>query len=319
MATNWLFNQFTDVIQKLRAIPSTGEGQAERDACLKALANLQAMSVDGRLAKFDYTTLPQARYGWGKPPHGPTLEFIERWLPSIQSRLERFSALAPLLSQVSRDPVPDAPLAPYWRNVWLPVIDAVSIVGMLEEFRPRKFIEIGSGNSTRFACMGVAALSLDCAITSIDAYPNTTVAAAPDVLIRAPLQGTSLDLFSELNPGDLVWLDGSHYSFSNTDVSVFFMEVLPRLESGVIVGVHDIPLPWDYPPDWNYQYYNELQMMGSFLIGAGDRIECLFPAFYVNCINKNLRSSLDPIWNLPAFAEYFDDLGGGGAFWFRMR
>lgn len=319
MAANWLFDQFTDVIQKLTAMPLTGGNQVERDACVKALADLQAMSVNGLIAKFDYTCLPQSQYGWGKPPHGPTLELIERWLPSIQSRLERFSALAPLLSQVSRDPVPDAPLAPYWRNVWLPVIDALSIVGMMEEFRPRRFIEIGSGNSTRFACMGKAALSLDCVITSIDAYPNGTVAAAPDVLIRASLQGTSLDPFSQLEPGDLVWLDGSHYCFSNTDVSVFFMDVLPRLKPGVVVGIHDIPLPWDYPPDWSYHFYNELQMMATLLIGAGDRIECMFPSLYINCINSKLRSILDPIWNLPELSEDFENLKGGGAFWFRIR
>lgn len=48
---------------------------------------------------------------------------------------------------------------------------------------------------------------------------------------------------------DVVFLDGSHRVFMNNDASVFFLDGLPRLPPGVLVGVHDIFLPEDYGPD----------------------------------------------------------------------
>ena len=48
----------------------------------------------------------------------------------------------------------------------------------------------------------------------------------------------------------MVFFDGSHRTFMNSDATVFFLEVLPTLPAGTLVGIHDIYLPDDYPADW---------------------------------------------------------------------
>jgi hypothetical protein len=72
----------------------------------------------------------------------------------------------------------------------------------------------------------------------------------------AALPGTAYStvaIFDRLQAGDVLFLDGLHRGFMNSDVTGFMLDVLPRLRPGVLVYVHDIPLPWDYPDmftDW---------------------------------------------------------------------
>jgi hypothetical protein len=190
---------------------------------------------------------------------------------------------------------------------------------MIDEFKPKMFVEIGSGNSTRFARFASQHLSTDTHVTSIDAYPEDTIKAYPDALFAQGLEEMDLRYFEQLSPGDIVWMDGSHRAFSNTDVTVFFLDVIPRLQPGVIIGVHGIPLPWDYPPSWEQYYFNELFVMCAYLIGSKNTLEYLYPAFYINNINLQLREILQPIWDLQAVKNLQDLKGGGGAFWFRQR
>ena len=59
-----------------------------------------------------------------------------------------------------------------------------------------------------------------------------------------------LDFFSQLGPGDVLFIDSSHTVKIGGDVNYLFLEVLPRLKPGVIVHVHDIFFPFDYRRDW---------------------------------------------------------------------
>jgi Methyltransferase domain len=275
----------------------------------------QLKDKDGHVARFLYKTKPAVRYGWGRKPANKYFEreFKER-TPAFRARLERYASLAPFFSKVLRES--DGTKMPYWKNQLLPVIDAVSICGMMEEFQPRRFVEIGSGNSTRFACLAKE-LAPQCEVISIDGFPGDTIAAFPDRMIKQRLQDADLSIFGMLEANDIVWMDGSHHCFSDTDVAAFFMDVMPSLAPGVIVGVHDIPLPWDYPPEWGSTYFNELQVMAAYLVGGGKAIEYLLPAFYLNNIDMESRAILDPIWGLPALAAPLQEVSGGGAFWFK--
>ncbi len=196
------------------------------------------------------------------------------------------------------------------------MIDAVSIVGVFREFQPRYFVEVGSGSSTRFAKYAAAKYCPSCQIVSIDAYPGDTIKALPDKLIGHGLQDADLDLFQRLEPGDVVWNDGSHIAYSNSDVSVFVMDVLPRMRPGVVIGIHDLPLPWDYPPGMCELLFNELQVVSAFLLGARDRIEILLPCFFANYIDSRLQELTKPIREMPA-VQGLRELDGGGALWFR--
>src|SRR5262249_13315340 len=157
------------------------------------------------------------------------------------ARLDRFVALA--------DPLAGIPLrgdpadgAPYWDNGWLPPLDALGLYGFLAEHNPRRYVEVGSGNSTRFARRAIADPRLSTRITSIDPAPRAHIDPLCDVVVRQPLERADLGLFADLAAGDVVFLDGSHRAFMGSDVTVFFFEVLPRLPAGVLVHVHDIVL-----------------------------------------------------------------------------
>jgi hypothetical protein len=89
-----------------------------------------------------------------------------------------------------------------------------------------------------------------------------------DSVIRRPLEELDLSIFDDLEPGDFLFIDSSHRTFSNSDVTVVFMDVLPRLRTGVIVHFHDIFWPYDYLPEWANQYYSEQYLLHSYLLGA---------------------------------------------------
>ena len=64
---------------------------------------------------------------------------------------------------------------PYYRNLFLPGLDAVSLYCLLAEAKPNTYLEIGSGNSTKFARQGIVDNNLNTRIVSIDPYPRAEI------------------------------------------------------------------------------------------------------------------------------------------------
>jgi len=311
---------FLEALHREAAESLSGQGSEQAKAVLSRIDTMMEWTQQGRLASFLYPTLPRIRYGWDRKPAWSWMESrLEHGRDVIAEHLLMAPLFLDFFAGIQRDRPESDDGKPYWRNMYLPVIDAVSLCTMLGRYRPARFVEIGSGNSTRFARAFVDWADLPTRITSIDRFPGITVRSMPHEMISQSLQEADLTLFHHLQAGDVVWLDGSHHVFSDTDVSVFFMELLPLFPVGTIVGIHDIQLPWDYPPGWERFYFNETFALASFLVGAKDRVEYLLPCFYANVIRKDLRAMLDPIWQLPALQEPMGELDGGGAFWFRVR
>ncbi|HNA64026.1 MAG TPA: hypothetical protein PKZ51_04845, partial [Saprospiraceae bacterium] len=78
-----------------------------------------------------------------------------------------------------------------------------------------------------------------------------------DKIIRHPLENIDFDVVSALNENDILFVDNSHRILPNSDSMVFFLEVLPKLKKGVIVHLHDIYLPYDYPQFMCNRFYSE--------------------------------------------------------------
>ena len=108
-------------------------------------------------------------------------------------------------------------------------------------------------------------------IVSIDPQPRAEVDELCDRVLRVPLEAADLSVFDELSDGDVLFFDGSHRTFMNSDATVFFLEVLPRLADGVLVGVHDVFLPYDYPRDFADRYYSEQYLLAAHLIAGNPR------------------------------------------------
>ena len=144
-------------------------------------------------------------------------------------------------------------------------------------------------------------------VVSIDPNPRAEVDGICDEVIRSPVESVDLSVFDRLGSGDMLYVDNSHRAFMNSDVTVVFLDVLPRLAPGVLVGLDDIYLPRDYPPEWRYRYYSEQYLLASLLLGDGDTLRIELPCAYAGQ-DHELRDVLQ--------AEVPADLPRGGtSFW----
>ncbi|MBP2708419.1 class I SAM-dependent methyltransferase [Microbispora sp. RL4-1S] len=260
----------------------------------------------------DHPGRPEPRFGYGRPDHPGVTELLERGRDRYRQRLGRFLTLSDDLASI---PVRDRPggTTPYWDNGWLPPLDALALYGLLVEAAPRRYVEIGSGNSTKFARRAVRRHGLPTSITSIDPAPRAHIDALCDRVVRTPLEQADPAVFAELEAGDVVFLDGSHRVLMGSDVTVFFFEILPLLRPGVLVHLHDILLPRDYPPEWRWRYYSEQYLLAAFLLGGRDRYEVELPGAFVQG-DDDLRGLVEPLWRrLGVVHDYLPS-----SFWFRV-
>ena len=136
-----------------------------------------------------------------------------------------------------------------------------------------------------------------------------------DEVVRRPFQDVGEAILDVLAPGDMVFQDGSHQLFTNTDATVFDTEVLPVLPAGTTYGVHGISLPNDYPDVWRRRFYNEQYLVASYLLAGAGGDPVLFPCAYVSN-DPQLSARLSGIFDLPGLAGLKPQ---GGAFWMRRR
>jgi hypothetical protein len=186
---------------------------------------------------------------------------------------------------------------------------------MVATGEPQTYCEIGSGNSTKFAALARRSHSPATRFISIDPVPRAEVDLLCDMVIRQPLQECELSIFESLRAGDILFLDGSHRVLQNSDVNVFFLEVLPEIQPGVLIHIHDISWLWDYPSVWSKRMYSEQYMLGVLLLYSADSFEILLPNAYVSS-HPDLMSMFDLLWKAPALQGI---QAWGGSFWFRKR
>ena len=204
---------------------------------------------------------------------------------------------------------------PYWRNDYLGGLDPVTLYAFLSLNNPRVYLEIGSGNSTKFARKAIEDQHLQTRILSIDPHPRAEIDRLCDAVRRERLEETDLSIFNTLASGDILFVDGSHRVLMNSDVTVVFLEILPRLRPGVLVYIDDIYLPLDYPPEWIARNYSEQYLLAVLLLAGATRYEIVLPCGFVSD-DAELMKILDPLWNDGPLAEA---AGSGNGFWLRIR
>lgn len=252
------------------------------------------MAAKIKIGNYDYTCQP--RWGFGRPTHPRLTAIIERGRGDYTRQIERFVGLADHFAAIPLEAPEDSPL-PRWMNPWFTALDGIALTGMLVRHDPRLFIEVGSGNSTKFARHAIAAKGLRTKIVSIDPQPRAEVDALCDEVIRAPAEFVDPAVFARLKPGDILFIDSSHRSLENSDVTTLFLEVLPELPAGVIVHIHDLYLPYDYPPQAEGLMYNEQYLLAALLLGESKWLEPAFPNYFV-VQDPQLSARLAPIWQV---------------------
>jgi hypothetical protein len=101
----------------------------------------------------------------------------------------------------------------------------------------------------------------------------------------------------------------------NSDATVFFLEILPRLQPGVIVHIHDIYLPYDYPQFMCDRFYSEQYTLAAFILANPLRYSTLLPNYFIS-EDKELSDILLPIWNHPNLKDVEKH---GGSYWMKLN
>jgi hypothetical protein len=266
----------------------------------------------GQLIALDYRVRPETRWGYGRPPHHLLAAMVETGRARYRETIASWAAYGDAFERIPIHAGGD-PVAPHWLNGWLPALDAAALYGFIANGKPAHYVEIGSGHSTRFARRAIGDHALSTTITSIDPHPRAEIDALCDRVVRAGLESADLSLFDDLAAGDIVFFDGSHRAFQNSDVTVFFLDVLPRLRPGVLVHVHDVYLPDDYPPSLHERYYSEQYLLAGYLLGARERVEIMMPNAFVTR-DAELSGTVAKLWSPPSLSALERH---GGSFWFR--
>ncbi len=258
--------------------------------------------------RFDYRYDLESRWGFSRPPHELLQKQIDAHQANYGALLQSMAAQLPDFLKIAY--TLELGIEPAWDNAWLPALDGMAIYHFLVSRKPKLYREVGSGNSTKFAHRARRDHSLATQLVSIDPQPRAEIDSVCDEVVRQPLENADLSVFSRLQRGDVLFIDNSHRAFTNSDVTVFFLDVLPRLPDGVIVGIHDICLPFDYPPSWRYRYYNEQYLLACYLLAQRSGLQVRLPSHYLSQKWPELMEPLRPLWSAqPNVPPY------GCAFW----
>ena len=201
-------------------------------------------------------------------------------------------------------------------NTSIGLSDTFLINFMLRIYKPKKYIEVGSGYSSA-AALDTNEYYLDgkTQMEFIEPYPDLLYSLLKEsdkekvAIHPQKLQDISLEVFKNLHNGDILFIDSTHVSKSGSDVNYLFFHILPCLESGVLVHLHDIFYPWDYPKEWiKKNGWNEMYLLRAFL-QYNSEWDIIFFNHYMAEKHKDLYHQE---WRKQS------DLGGG-SFWMRKK
>ncbi|OQA01078.1 MAG: hypothetical protein BWY70_00501 [Bacteroidetes bacterium ADurb.Bin408] len=259
----------------------------------------------------DYKVHMTPRWGHGKPPHKRLYTIIDEHRAAYKLLLEKALMYKDRFWAIKNADTETDAAQPAWNNSFLPGLDIVMLYTILSEYKPGKYIEIGSGNSTKVAYKAATENNPGMEIISVDPMPRAEIDRLATMVVRHPFENTDLSLLSTLNAGDVLFVDNSHRLFPNSDATVFFMEVLPELNKGVIVHIHDVYLPYDYPQFMCDRGYSEQYGLAAFLMANPAKYKPLMPCYFVS-EDAALSAVLAPLWE----HKYLSSVEKhGGSFW----
>lgn len=150
-------------------------------------------------------------------------------------------------------------------------MDARLLHYFLQKNKPRKIIEIGSGNSTLLTYNTKLMFNLDVDIICIEPYPSNYLKdlhkTGKITLIENCLENVDLNIFTTLTENDILFIDSSHVLKLDSDVMFYFTKIFPLLNKNVLIHIHDIFFPYDYPLEWlkEGRFWNEQYFLYTFL------------------------------------------------------
>jgi len=239
----------------------------------------------------------------------PQLELLASFVARFRDEYARFPPAAT-----------GSPATYYVRNGMFESVDGEILYCMIRHLWPSRVVEIGSGFSTYLAAQAIARNRQDddrytCELVAIEPYPNPTLRAGFKGLSRllaTPVQEVPITEFSSLKENDVLFIDSSHVLKIGSDVRYEYLEILPRLAKGVLVHIHDIFLPAEYPRRWlrERRFYNEQYLLQAFL-AFNTAFEVLWAGSFMHLRYPDTLAA--------AFPSYEPTTVWPGSFWLRRR
>ena len=150
--------------------------------------------------------------------------------------------------------------------------DAEIYYQIIRFFKPKKIVEIGSGQSTLISLEAIKKNKLEnnssTKLICIEPYENNWLENLGIEVMRKKIEDVDLDLCKNLEANDILFIDSSHIIRPQGDILKEFLEILPILKPGVIIHIHDIYTPRNYPERWlkkENRFYNEQYLLEAML------------------------------------------------------
>jgi predicted O-methyltransferase YrrM len=196
----------------------------------------------------------------------------------------------------------------FYNNSYFESGDSEFLYNMSRLFKPQRIFEIGSGHSTLMAVNAIQAncradADYICEHVCVEPYEARWLENLNVRVIREPVERLDKRLFGDLEKNDILFIDSSHMIRPQGDVLFEYLEILPILKPGVLIHIHDIFTPKDYPKEWLHQnvcFWNEQYLLEAFLsfntafkiIGALNFLKHRYPEELTSCCPV-LRQQID--------------------------
>lgn len=205
--------------------------------------------------------------------------FRSKEIPGIdlneEEQINLFNKLKDFYNELPFESIKKGALRFYFGNGYFDHQDAIILYCMIRYLRPKKIIEVGSGFSSCII-LDINELFFDNTIscTFIEPYPKRLHSLIKksdsdrNNIIQRKLQDVDMSKFTELNAGDVLFIDSTHVSKIGSDVNYIFFKVIPLIKKGVYIHFHDIFYPFEYPKKWVCEQgkaWNEAYLLRAFL------------------------------------------------------
>ena len=208
----------------------------------------------------------------------------------------------------------------YFENDYFKLPDATSLYLILRTFKPNRVIEVGSGFSSAVTLDTVDRFFIKKPeLTFIEPYPKRlkSLLRSEDknvIILENFVQDIPIEKFKTLQANDILFIDSTHVSKTGSDVNFLLFDVLPALNPGVIIHIHDIFYPFEYPKDWviygNGRFgWNEAYLLRAFLSNQTS-YEIILHNHFLQTFHKDWFFN-----NIPTYANF----GNGGSIWLRKN
>jgi hypothetical protein len=199
-------------------------------------------------------------------------------------------------------------------NTFCNTPDAEIYAAMILDRKPPRVVEVGSGFSTLVARKAVSSARSNTKIVVYDPFPRTDVKPAADELNLMPVERSDLAQ-SNWSAGDLLFIDSSHICRTRGDLPYLFCKVIPSLPDGVLVHVHDIFLPYDYPNLYDQWCHTE-QYLLACMLSHSRRYRVIMTTHWLSRTQPAaMNAAFGPLAGTAASAPHHF----GCSFWFEVR